>query len=41
MQILLDYILCFARQAIDSTKPVGDDDKQVHEQATRKVSVWK
>jgi len=41
MRIFLDCIPCFIRQALDSTKLVSDDDKQIHEQATRKVSVWK
>lgn len=41
MQIFLGCIRCFVRQLIDSIKLVSDDDKKIHEQATRKVSVWK
>lgn len=41
MQIFLDRIPCFVLQALDTTKLVSGDDKQIHEQATRKVSAWK
>jgi len=40
MRIYLDCIGYFVRQALDSAR-LATDDEQIHEQATRKVSVWK
>jgi uncharacterized protein with ATP-grasp and redox domains len=40
MQIYLDCIPCFVRQALDSARLVTDDE-QIHEKVSRKVSVWK
>jgi len=40
MQIYLDCIPCFVRQALDSVR-LATDDEQIHEQVVREVLIWK
>jgi len=40
MQIFLDCIPCFVRQALDSARLATDDEK-IQEQVVREVLIWK
>jgi len=40
MQIFLDCIPCFVRQALDSARLATDDEK-IQKQVVREVLIWK